>query len=155
MDELARRYADRGVTSVFIYTREAHPGEHYPHHRTMADKRSHATAFRDQFEVQRPILLDDLEGSVHHEYGLLPNMSWIVGPRGRVLYKAAWTWAADIEDALVTVLEQSTGRGGQIFYSERAAWRDVDRAAFRAGLERAGPQAVRDFYGDRAPTDES
>ena len=31
--------------------------------------------------------------------------------------------------------------------TERVGWRHNDPRAFRAGLERAGPQAVRDFYG--------
>ena len=34
MDDLADRFADRGVSSVFIYTREAHPGENYRHHQS-------------------------------------------------------------------------------------------------------------------------
>lgn len=59
------------------YTREAHPGEHYPHHGSMADKRHHAQAFRDHCKVRRQILLDDLDGSAHRAYGLLPNMAWV------------------------------------------------------------------------------
>ena len=38
MNASAERLADKGVGSVFLYTHEAHPGEHYPHHQTMADK---------------------------------------------------------------------------------------------------------------------
>ena len=67
MDEMATRYADRGVTSVFIYTREAHPGENLPHHTSMDLKRDHARAFRDECHVGRRILIDDLEGSVHQD----------------------------------------------------------------------------------------
>ena len=36
------------------------------------------------------------------------------------------------------------------FYAERLAWRVNDSASFRAGLERAGPQAVTDFFGKSA-----
>jgi len=38
MNASAERLAERGVGSVFLYTHEAHPGENYPEHRTMADK---------------------------------------------------------------------------------------------------------------------
>lgn len=151
MSDLGHRYADRGVTSVFLYTREAHPGENYRHHTSMDLKRSHARAFRDHSNVSRRILLDDLEGTVHHAYGLLPNMTWIMAPGGRIAYKAMWTDSDDVEDALATFVE-GYGRRREDhlvpFQSERLSWRVSDQAAFRAGLERTGPQAVRDFYGE-------
>jgi hypothetical protein len=152
MDDLADRFADRGVTSVFVYTREAHPGEHYRHHTSMDDKRRNAAAFREHSAVRRRILLDDLDGAAHHGYGLLPNMTWIVMPGGRIAYKAAWTAAEDVESALAWTLDHLERRRSERLvplYSERLAWRRNDPAAFRAGLERAGPQAVRDFYGDK------
>ncbi len=79
MYTLAGRYRDRAVRSVFIYTREAHPGEHIRHHGGMDDKRQNARLFRDECRVQRPILLDSLDGAAHRAYGMLPNMTWIIG----------------------------------------------------------------------------
>jgi hypothetical protein len=61
--------------AVFIYTREADPGEHYRHHKSMDDKRHNARAFREYSGIRRQILLDDLEGTANHAYGLPPNMS--------------------------------------------------------------------------------
>lgn len=151
MDDLADRYADRGVTSVFIYTREAHPGEHYRHHTTMDAKRANARAFRDHSRVRRPILLDDLDGTIHHAYGLLPNTAWIIGGDGRILYKANWTVAADIEAALGDIVDAGARRVRDRLVpmqTERVGWRRNDPRGFRAGLERSGPQAVRDFYGE-------
>ena len=148
MDDLADRFADRGVTSAFIYTREAHPGEHYRHHTSMAGKRANAQAFQEHSKVRRPILLDDLEGSAHHAYGLLPNMTFIVSG-GRIFYKAAWTAAEDVGEAMASILDYLDRRRPQRLvpmYVERLGWRENDPAAFRAGLERAGPQAVSDFY---------
>ena len=78
MDDLADRYADRGVTSVFLYTNEAHPGENYPHHTSMDVKRANARAFVEHSKLRRSVVLDDLEGGAHHAYGLLPNMTWII-----------------------------------------------------------------------------
>lgn len=148
MEKLADRYANRAVRSVFIYTREAHPGEHYSHHRSMDDKRHHARAFRDQFHITRQILLDDLQGSAHRAYGLLPNMAWIIGRGGFIHYKAAWTSPVDVAHALEAVLLfQETRAENQWvpFYSERSAWSTRGHAAFVEGLRRAGPQAVADF----------
>jgi hypothetical protein len=147
MDDMADRYADRGVSSVFIYTREAHPAENYRHHTSMDVKRSHAKVFREQCNVRRRILLDDLEGSAHRAFGSLPNMTYIIG-RGMILYRASWTDAADIEDALESSLDALARRGDDkltTVFSERLAWRKDVSEAFRKGLERNGPQAVSDF----------
>ena len=90
MDDLADRAAGRGVTSAFVYTREAHPGECISHHTSMEVKRGNARAFAEHSAVRRPIFLDDVDGTLHIAYGLLPNMTWIVGRGGQILYKAAW-----------------------------------------------------------------
>jgi hypothetical protein len=148
MDDLADRYADRAVRSVFIYTREAHPGENYRHIRSIDDKRRNARAFVEHSNVRRQILLDNVEGDAHHAYGLLPNMTWIMGRGGFIHYKSAWTSAADVEDALIKVIDFQENRLKNQwipFYSERSAWSTRDQAGFKAGLERAGPQAVADY----------
>src|ERR671925_422127 len=103
METLRDRYADRAVRSVFIYTREAHPGEHYRHHRSMQDKRRNATSFREHCNVRRQILLDDLRGTAHYAYGLLPNMTWIIGRGGFIHYKSVWTSPTDVADALEAI----------------------------------------------------
>lgn len=133
MEDLADRYANRAVRSVFIYTREAHPGENYRHHASMDDKRRNALAFRQHNRIQRQILIDDLEGSAHRAYGLLPNMTWIIGRGGFIHYKAAWTSPADVANALETVLDFQANRAKQQwipFYSERSAWSSRDQVRF-------------------------
>jgi hypothetical protein len=150
MDNLADKYAGRAVRSIFLYTREAHPGENYRHHRSMEDKRSNARAFQQQYKVRRPILLDNLQGDAHRAYGVLPNMTWIIGRGGIVHYKSAWTDAEHVESALIYALEAQQRKikdGLTPFYSESLSWRHRDDRAFRAGLERTGQQAVDDFYG--------
>jgi hypothetical protein len=150
MEEMAARHANRSVRSVFLYIREAHPGEHYRHHSSMDDKRRDARAFQTEFDVKRHILLDDLEGTAHRAFGMLPNMSWIIGPRGMIHYKAAWTDPNDIEDALKYSLDAVERRGRDKllpYHSERLKWRMRDDDKFRARLMKNGPQAVKDFYG--------
>ena len=152
MDDIAARYADRAVRSVFLYTREAHPGELYRHHTTIDDKRDRARALRDVVGVKRQILLDDITGTAHGAYGTLPNMTWIFGRGGLILYKAAWTDPVDVESALKAALDGQSRRvkGDQLpFYSERLAWRVRDDETFRKLLERCGPQAVSDFFDKR------
>ena len=89
MDTIADHFADRAVRSVFIYTREAHPGELYRHHTSMAGKGELAKAVRSVVGLKRQVLLDALDGPAHQAYGLLPNMTWIFGRGGLILHKSA------------------------------------------------------------------
>lgn len=149
MDELAAQYVSNGVRSAFVYTREAHPGEHLPHHATFAQKLDQARRFVAEQHVQRPILVDALDGPVHRAYGGLPNMTWLLLRGGTIAYKAAWTDAGDVRLALENVARIAALRrlGGRLapFWTERLGFRSVDQAAFNRGLERNGPKAVAEF----------
>lgn len=153
MDDLAKRYQDRTVRSIFIYTREAHPGERVRHHKTLQDKRERARLFQGEFNVERQIFLDDLDGTAHSVYGMLPNMTWILGKGGLVEYRAGWTIPSDIELAINHSLEAQSLRAQRSMmlpcYTERRLWQVKDEELFREGLERNGPQAVSDFFNDR------
>lgn len=149
MNAIAERFASQGIGSIFLYTHEAHPGEHYPPLRSMEQKVKHAEALRDIYGVTRPILLDALDGACHRGYGGYPNMTWIFNRQGQVLYKAAWTDSASVErmlDYLIEVAERRKNRERLApFLVERVEYRVQDRDAFYGGLERNGPQAVDDF----------
>ena len=82
MNDIAERYAADDVGSIFLYTHEAHPGENYPHHTSLAQKYDHARALRDELGVSRPILVDSLDGACHRAYGSMPNMTWIFSRAG-------------------------------------------------------------------------
>jgi hypothetical protein len=146
---MAREYAARGVMFLFVYTREAHPGEHFPAHRSMEQKLAHARAFRDTFGIARPILVDDLEGTGHRRYGTLPNMTYLIGRGGKVLFRADWTDPATIRHVLDYVLAARARRREGLrlapFYAEFVGYRWIDNDRFQEGLRRAGPQAVDDF----------
>lgn len=149
MDLLAAEYESRGVTSLFVYTREAHPGENLPHHSTFEQKLAAARRFRDDQQVRRRILVDSLDGACHRTYGALPNMTWILLRGGTIAYKAMWTDAADVRDVLENVarLAELRRQGGRLapFWTERLGFRVVDQAGFNAGLERDGPKAMAEF----------
>ena len=149
MNALAEKYARRDVHSVFLYTHEAHPGEHYPHLESIEQKFRHAHALRDEYGVTRPIGVDALDGAAHRRYGSMPNMTWIFDRRGTAVYKSDWTDVRSVEAALEMFLGLGERRkGGERlapFRVERAEFRALDRPAFMQGLERAGPKAVREF----------
>jgi hypothetical protein len=150
MNAIADRLAPRRVGSVFIYTHEAHPGEHYPHHASFEQKLVHARALREQLGVTRTILVDALDGACHRAFGSMPNMSWILSRAGQPVYKSDWTDARSVERAVEYFLEVSDRRrsGERLvgFRVERVDYRTRDPQAFRLGLERSGPKAVEEFY---------
>jgi hypothetical protein len=146
---MAREFATKGVEFVFLYTREAHPGENFPAHSSFEQKRAHARAFKAEFKVERPILVDDLTGMAHKLYGSLPNMTYLIGRGGRVLFRADWTDPLTIKYALNYVLDCRARRREGLrlapFYAEFVGYRWNDPAKFQESLVRAGQQAVDDF----------
>lgn len=150
MNSLAERFAERNVGSIFIYTNEAHPGEHYAHLTSMDQKARHAKALRDDLGVTRPILLDALDGTCHRAYGGMPNMTWIFSRSGRGIYKSDWTDAASVENALEYFVRlkgrRKAGERLAPFRVERLDYRNRDKDSFYGGLERSGPRAVEEFH---------
>ena len=105
MNEIASKFAGQQVGSIFLYTNEAHPGEYYPHHTSFAQKLEHAASLRDVLHVERPILVDALDGACHLYFGSMPNMTWIFNKSGAPIYKSDWTDANSVENALVYFLD--------------------------------------------------
>jgi hypothetical protein len=149
MNAVAEQFSGHGVGSIFLYTHEAHPGEHYPHLTSMEQKFSHAAALRDVLGVMRHILLDALDGACYRAYGSMPNMTWIFNRSGVPIYKSDWSDAASVENALDYFVDVSQRRRDRerlaSFHVERLDYRNADREAFYASLERSGPKAVREF----------
>ncbi len=149
MNAIDDRFEDQGMGSVFVYTHEAHPGEHYPHLTSMAQKLRHARDLRDVLGVTRPILVDALDGACHRAYGSMPNMSWIINRAGVPVYKSDWTDPHSIVNALEYFLGATQRRraGERLapFRVERLDLRGQDREGFYRGLARNGPKAVREF----------
>ena len=54
MEKLAIEYRDKGFDFVFVYTREAHPGELRPHHTRFEQKLDQARAFQSQNAYSGP-----------------------------------------------------------------------------------------------------
>ncbi len=149
MEPLAQEYEPRGYRFAFVYTRGAHPGEHYPNHTSMEQKLAHARAFRERDSVRRTILVDDLSGTVHRAYGTLPNMTHVVSRAGVVTFKSDWTDAETIRFALEYQLRAAERRheGMRLapFRVELQGLRWNDPARFQEGLAFAGPKAVAEY----------
>jgi hypothetical protein len=151
LNELYARYKDQGFEFFTIYVREPHPGEHYGPHKSWEQKLNFARDCRRQDGVQNPMLVDDLEGTVHRLYGSMPNMIYIIHRNGQIVYKAMWTnhqeIASVLENLMVADQLQSQGIRVKPSYTERINYIPADYAG---GLRekvfgRAGKQAWTDY----------
>jgi uncharacterized protein YqcC (DUF446 family) len=151
LNELYRRYRDQGFEFLTIYVREPHPGEHYGSHRSWQQKLSSARDCRDQDGIQNPMLVDDMEGTVHCRYGLLPNMIYIIDKDGKIAYKAMWTDHEEIASVLANLVlaDQLQAKGMRVkpSYTERINYIPAEYAdGLREKVfDRAGPKARADY----------
>lgn len=151
MNELYRGYREEGFEFLTIYVREPHPGERYGPHKSFEQKLAFARDCREQDGVQNPMLVDELDGTVHRLYGSLPNMIYIIEKSGRIAYKAMWTDHEEIASVLANLMSadrlQAQGVRVKPSYTERI---NYIPAQYAGGLrekvfDRAGPQSWADY----------
>jgi hypothetical protein len=134
-----------------VYVREPHPGEHYGPHQTFEQKLRYATDCCVQDDIRTRVVVDDLDGTMHRAYGMLPNMIYILDREGRVVYKAMWTDHDDLAAALANLVwgEEQQARGIRVkpSYVERQVYvpGTYGEGIRERVFERAGPQASRDY----------
>ena len=102
IDRLEERYGDR-VQFVLLQVREAHPGAELSQARSQQEKLEHAQLMREVLGVRWPVLVDDIDGSLHRLLDTMPNSLHIVGPDGEILYRALAAGDAGVEDAIARV----------------------------------------------------
>ena len=120
-----------------------------PGHDSLESKLADARLLREEAGIGRDILVDDLTGTVHRAYGLMPNMTWVIARGGRIAYKADWTSAANVEAFLERFLaarsEHPPATVPVMYESQQIEFRYPDRKRFMQRLLRNGPRAVAEF----------
>ena len=148
MDRIYKDYRQYGVEVLFIYTKEAHPGENYPAACSFEQKMAYARTFKEQNCIQRPIWIDGWDEYAHKLYGYGPNMSFLVDREGAVVFKANWTKATQIQEAIDDILKaeaaEANGETIAFFSLERIYPGIVPVGMYVEGLKRNGPQALLD-----------
>jgi peroxiredoxin len=130
-------YIDDDVEFLFVYVREAHPGEDLPPHKNMADKLRAAEVLRNEEELEMPVLIDDLGGKVHRKYSGLPNPTFLIDRSGRIAYRQLATNPDDLRDAIDELLQRQNDRG-------------VDHAVVHGGQSQSMPALKPMLYAHRA-----
>ena len=146
MDELQKEFED--VVFILLYTREAHPGEHYDAHDSFEEKLERARTFAAEYDVERTVLVDDVGGTAHRKYGGMPNSVHVVNPEGVVVMRGDWNDVPTVRAVLENrdenrVYERDIYRGNPVFFTQKKGVVSV--------LTDAGPRAVWDFI-KHAPT---
>jgi peroxiredoxin len=149
MNALVDDYKGEDVEFLFVYVREAHPGERLPAHESMEDKIAAAEKFRDDEEVEMTVVIDDLKGNIHRKYGKLPNSTFIIDKSGRVAFRCLWTQPRVVEEALQELLERQEERGVEHAIVAHGEYRKMPSTyallhAHRA-LERGGQHSIDNF----------
>jgi hypothetical protein len=137
------------IEFLFVYVREAHPGERIPAHDSAADKVAAAKLLREEERIEMPMVVDDLSGSIHRKYSRLPNPSFLIDKSGRVAFRSMWANPEELAAAIEELLEKehhreedhAIVRGGEDL-SMPVSYAML--SSFRA-LERGGRIALADF----------
>src|SRR5207237_5308585 len=99
------------IDFLFIYVREAHPGERIPPHGSMNEKIQAARLLRDQEDIEMPVVVDDLRGSIHRKYSKLPNPAFLIDKSGRVAFLSLWSRPTGLGHAIQELLDIQEERG--------------------------------------------
>jgi alkyl hydroperoxide reductase subunit AhpC len=150
LNDLYDDYKDNAdVEFVFVYIREAHPGEELPAHRSAEEKIAAAQSFRDDEHIEFTVVVDELNGRVHRKYGRMPNPTYLIDKSGRVAFRSLWSRVTGIAQALEELLEVQEERN-----SDHAIVNNGEDLSVPVGyallnshraLERGGKRAVREF----------
>ena len=149
LNDLHEDFEDEDVEFLFVYIREAHPGEKRPAHESWEDKVAAAEEFRDEEDVDMTIIVDDLNGRIHKKYGTLPNPTYIIDKSGRVSFRSLWTRPSVIAKALEELIDRQEESGDEHFvvFGGEDMKPPLTYAMLHThrALERGGDQAIQDF----------
>jgi peroxiredoxin len=147
---LQKLYNDRNEDTefLFVYTREAHPGERLPAHNSWEDKRRAAELFREEEEVSIPVLVDDVSGKIHRNYGKLPNPTFLIDKSGHVAFRSVASRASVLARAIEELNQkQAAGEKHPIVQGGEDVSLPSPQLLLRArrALDRGGKSSIRNF----------
>lgn len=132
----------KGVESVVLYIREAHPGAQIPSHKSFSEKTVCAQSLRNEGGETRTVLVDDFEGSAHQAYGAMPNSVFIINRNGCIMFRSQWNNPSATRKALKALIEDRIVRPRSYFRPGRPV--TSVRTLLRAG-KGSGTDFLRSF----------
>jgi Iodothyronine deiodinase len=80
----------KDISFTLLYVREAHPGEQYPQPQALDQKISNAKTFAKNHSVSWPVIVDDIDGPLHHLLDTKPNSVHLINSEGSILFQSLW-----------------------------------------------------------------
>lgn len=150
LNDLYKDYrSSRDVKFLFVYIREAHPGEKLPAHQSYGDKLRAAETFREEEHVEMTILVDELEGAIHRRYGKMPNPTYLIDKSGRVAFRSLWSKVNSLAAALeeLRAVQKERGADHAIVCGGEDTSVPLGYAVLHShrALDRGGERAIREF----------
>lgn len=105
MKRLWERFGDQ-VAFVDVLIRQAHPGPSVPPYRDFEAKMEDARRYVREEGIPWPVLVDDLEGTVHQTWGGLSDPAYLIDRDGKVSLYCLWTSPKALHDAIEALLAQ-------------------------------------------------
>ncbi len=149
INELYGQFGGDDIEFLFVYVREAHPGEKIPAHRSLKEKTQAARLLCKEEEMEMPVLVDDLKGSIHRKYSALPNPAFLIDKSGHVAFLSLWSRPEGLALAIRELLASQRKRG--VHHAVVNGGEDLSMPlpysavySYRA-LVRGGKQSLKDF----------
>jgi len=98
------------VRFVDVVIRQAHPGPGARPYDTFDAKFHDAERYQRDAHIPWPVLVDDLEGTVHQVYSGLADPTYLIDADGHVAYFSMWTHGPTLNASIDALLSQG-GRG--------------------------------------------
>lgn len=128
---------------VTLYVREAHPGENLPVHETYEQKAEQARFLKRTEGIPWPVLVDELDGAIHHAYGMMPNSVFVIGTDGRISFREKIAHAPTVRRALDELV--ASGGQGTVLGGDDGGIHMLGAMAYGwRAIEQAGDESVRD-----------
>lgn len=86
--------------------RQAHPGPGYEAYTSFEQKFRDAERYVQDEKLPWTVVVDDLEGTVHHRWGPMSDPLFLIGADGRLSYYEKWTSAVALHHAIERLLAQ-------------------------------------------------
>lgn len=146
VEPLKKLYARWGARVAFVdvLVRQAHPGPGAPAYQSDDQKLEDARRYQQEEGIPWPVLADDLAGTVHQVYGMLPDATYLIDVDGRIAFYNMWTHAPTLTAALEQLFRQDCrGVVGDGYDRVIHLWPALT-VGWR-GIERGLPDSYRDL----------
>ena len=105
LKKLQEKLGDK-VDFALLYVREAHPAEYYPQPHSIAQKAANATDLKERYNIDCKVIIDDIDGTLHHALDVMPNSAHLIGERGEILFQSLWVSDTPTLERAVTELAE-------------------------------------------------